>query len=130
MPRRMSVQLTQDQVRARIKTETRRHRDTWKDLRPGDRLILIEKGMGLPKGAKQVVITEVEVTANDLEPLYDITDEAVAAEGFPDWDTFRFVEFWLDSHGVPAFRSQNEAMAYEVRVIKWRYLDDGERTGG
>lgn len=51
MPRRMSCSMTVDAVRDRSKTVTRRHVDTWRDLKPGDRLVLIEKGMGLPKGA-------------------------------------------------------------------------------
>ena len=61
LPRRMSVSLTIDQVRNRTKTVTRRRVDTWRDLKAGDRLVLIEKGMGLAKGAKQVVVAEVEV---------------------------------------------------------------------
>lgn len=31
--------------------DARLRHDTWRDLKPGDRLVLIEKGMGLPKGA-------------------------------------------------------------------------------
>lgn len=69
MSRRMSVSLTLDAVRDRSKTVTRRHVDTWKQLQAGDRLTLIEKGMGLPKGSKQVVVDEVEVVAVDVETL-------------------------------------------------------------
>lgn len=62
MARRMSCSLTIDAVRERRKTVTRRQVDTWTTLKAGDCLTLIEKGMGLPKGAKQVVLAEVEVT--------------------------------------------------------------------
>lgn len=81
-------------VRARVKTVTRRHVDTWKDLKPGDRLTLIEKGMGLPKGAKQVVLTEVEITDVRVELLGNIHDENVRAAmaelrgpTLPEWPT-------------------------------------------
>lgn len=126
MPRRMSCSLTVDQVKARTKTETRRHVDTWKNLRPGDELILVEKAMGLPKGAHQKIIGLVIVTENVVERLYDITDAGVVAEGFPDMTPGEFCAFWADSHGV-TFHTQTEAMAYEVRVIRWRYLADVAR---
>jgi hypothetical protein len=120
MTRRMSCSLTVDQVKARTKTETRRHVDTWKDLKPRDRLTLIEKGMGLPKGARQVVLADVVVVANDVVRLYDITEADVAAEGFPEMSAFEFIEMWLHAHGVH-FLSQSEAMRFEVRRIRWEY---------
>lgn len=122
MSRRMSVSLTLDAVRERRKTVTRRHVDTWTDLKAGDHLMLIEKGMGLSKGAKQVVVAEVEVVDVRVESLWNVTDEEVAAEGFSQMDAFEFIDFWLDSHHVPTFHSQDDAMAYLVRRIEWRYL--------
>lgn len=71
MSRRMSCSMTIDAVRNRTKTVTRRHVDTWQNLKPGDRLTLIEKGMGLPKGATQVILAEVEIVSVWVEPLYD-----------------------------------------------------------
>lgn len=117
----MAVALTVDAVRARQKTVTRRHADTWVNLKPGDPLTLIERGMGLPKGAKQVVVAEVVVVDNRVEPLFDITDDDVVAEGF-DWSASDFIDFWCESHGV-TFADQGEAMAYVVRRIEWRYTD-------
>lgn len=122
MPRRMAVSITLDAVRARQKTVTRRHFDTWESLKPGDQLTLIEKGMGLPKGAKQVVVAQVEVVDVGVEPLYQITDEDVIAEGFPDMTASEFCEMWVESHHLN-FHSQEHAMAYCVRRIEWRYLD-------
>ena len=124
----MSCQLTVDQVLARTKTVTRRHVDSWKSLKPGDRLTLIEKGMGLPKGAKQRILAEVEVVAVDVVQLYGISDSELAAEGFPDMEHFEFFNMWLDAHNVPTFRSQTEALEYNVRRIEWRYLETTERT--
>lgn len=130
----MSVQMTTDAVYARIKTATRRDPDTWRDLRPGDRLTLIEKGMGLPKGATQVVICDVEVTSNRVEPLGLVTPDEVRLEGLEapaiaaceageaenivDW----FIGFWLAGHRWD--RSQDPRRV-PCRRIGWRYLDLG-----
>ena len=123
MPRRMSCSLTVDAVRERRKTVTRRHVDTWRNLKPGDRLTLIEKGMGLPKGSRQIVVAEVEVLSNRVEALYDIDDRDVEREGFDGWTPGEFCSFWLESHGYRP-QTQNEAMAVQCRRICWRYLDD------
>lgn len=115
MPRRMSCSMTIDAVRDRTKNVTRRHPDTWQRLAPGDRLTLIEKGMGLPKGAKQVVLADVEVVDVREEPISDVLREpsATAAEGSPDMSPEEFVAFWRRSHGG----------ADTCRRIEWRYLD-------
>ncbi len=111
MGRRMSCSLTTAQVYDRTKTETRRHPDTWPDVKPGDIVTLIEKGMGLPKGARQVVITDVVILSNEVEPIRDLTPEELAAEGFPDWTPAEFTAMWRRSHKP----------ADEWRVLKWRY---------
>ncbi len=123
MTRRMSCSMTVEQVEDRSKTETRRHTDTWKDLKPGDRLTLIEKGMGLKKGEKQRVLAEVVVTAVSVEPLYDIDEDGCEREGFPHLTPDEFCDMWLDSHGYGHLLTQNECMAVECRRIQWRYLD-------
>ena len=125
MTRRMSCSMTVDAVRDRTKTVTRRHTDTWKDLKPGDRLILIEKGMGLPKGAKQVVLTEVKVVDVRVEPLHLIDDDECEREGFPDMEPYEFVRMWLDSHGYGRLVAQNDVYAVKCRRIEWRYLNEG-----
>ena len=118
----MSCALTIDAVRARTKTVTRRHVDTWRDLKPGDRLTLIEKGMGLPKGAKQVVLAEVEIIDVRVEPLYRIAYEmaGTASEGLPTMTSAGFCSFWLDGHRYH-WPSTAET---ECRRIEWRYLDE------
>lgn len=127
MTRRMSVSLTLDAVRLRTKTVTRRHVDTWKDLKPGDRLTLIEKGMGLPKGARQVVVAEVEIVDVRVEPLHLVDEDDVEREGFDGMLPGEFVAFWLDSHGYAHLQTQSEVMAVQCRRIEWRYLDDEVR---
>lgn len=128
----MACSLTIDQVRDRTKTETRRTTWTWVGLKPGDRLTLIEKGMGLKKGQKQVVLAEVEVISNDRVHLRDIDEAGCAAEGFPHMTPDEFVAFWLKSHdlfigslmalkpsGAPPWPVSAEVYC---RRIRWRYL--------
>lgn len=116
MPRLMSVSLTEQQVRDRAKTVTRR--DGWGFLKPGDRLTLVRKAMGLRKGEKVVRIAEVEVVSVRRERLDAITQADVLAEGFPGWTRHEFVRFFETSHkGCRAWDL--------VTRIEWRYLEDG-----
>jgi hypothetical protein len=139
MPRRMSCSMTVQPVRLKIKTVTRRHVDTWRTLQPGDRLTLIEKGMGLAKGAKQVVLAEVEIVSVRVETLGKVTAEDVAREGL--WNraideirdrghlettgniTLWFKRFWADGHVTTAVANA-DLDAIECRRIEWRYLDE------
>ena len=118
---RMSVSLTLAAVQARTKTVTRRHVSSWVKLKAGDRLTLIEKGMGLKKGEKQVVVTVVEITDVRVEPLSEVTEAECAAEGFPEMRPDEFVEFWLRSHKYDPLRHTPSAVM--VRRIEWSYLD-------
>lgn len=141
MSRRMSVSMTLDAVRARTKTVTRRHVDTWRALAPGDRLTLIEKGMGLPKGAKQVVVAQVEVADVRVEPILAVTQSEIYREGFDpnDWGDLAWAAWWARGHGhtVPFWereqtfsswrREARESLADVLcRRIEWRYVDDRE----
>jgi hypothetical protein len=131
----MSVSMTLDAVQRRTKTVTRRHVDTWQHLEAGDRLTLIEKGMGLPKGAKQVVVAEVEIVDVRVEPLHLARPwSEIRAEGL--WDRARtvwdraddgdspgmwFCRFWLAGHG---YKADVDPATVPVRRIEWRYLDE------
>jgi hypothetical protein len=115
-------------VNDRTKTETRRHPDTWKNTRPGDRVTLIERGMGLKAGQKQVVLAEIEVLSNRLEMLGDMTLADVAAEGFGPgsvlggehgWTVEVFALFWAKGHG---FGTAPDWRTVPCRLIRWRYL--------
>lgn len=131
----MSVSMTLDAVRNRTKTVTRRHVDTWKNLKPGDRLTLIEKGMGLPKGAKQVVVAEVEVVDVRVERLGKVSFGEIEREGL--WpEAYRqmvetgihpiawFRRFWCEGHGYRGLGSVEQSLV-PCRRIEWRYLDKG-----
>lgn len=124
MSRRMSCALTIDAVRNRTKTVTRRHVDTWTTLKPGDRLTLIEKGMGLPKGARQVVLAEVVIVSVRVEPLTDVWTEpdAVESEGITDMSPNRFAYWWAESHGYRGCKTPRDLGTIWCRRIEWRYL--------
>lgn len=92
MPRNMSFSMTTEAVRNRTKTVTRRL--GWWDLRPGDVLMAVEKGMGLKKGEKVKRLGLIRVRGVAREPLSSIIDwgpRECAAEGFPDMDPRAFI---------------------------------------
>lgn len=125
MSRRMSCALTMDAVRARTKTVTRRHPDTWKTLAVGDRLTLVEKAMGLPKGARQIILAEVEIVDVRVEPLSRVLTEdfATIREGLPLMLRGDFIRFWLSTHGYQPKSPLTDAdLDTPCRRIEWRYL--------
>jgi hypothetical protein len=111
----MAVSLTEDQVRDRTKTVTRRK--GWRDLQPGTRLTLCRKVQGRKPGEPLVRIAEVEVISVRREPLDAVTPEEVTAEGFPGWDPGQFVQFFCSSQGCEP--------GTEVTRVEWRYLEAG-----
>ncbi|WP_233434689.1 hypothetical protein [Nocardia yamanashiensis] len=121
MSRLMAVSLTEDQVRDRSKTVTRRM--GWRDLRAGTRLTLCRKVMGRRRADGYVEplvrITDVEVVAVRRERLDAITPDEVVAEGFPEMSPPEFVEFFCDSHRGCTPDST-------VTRIQWRYLDPAQ----
>lgn len=120
----MSCSMTIDAVRERRKTVTRRHVDTWRNLKPGDRLTLIEKGMGLPKGARQVVLAEVEVVDVRVEQLVEVWREhgALEREGIDDMSPNLFAYWWARNHGYRDRRTPADLEPILCRRIEWRYL--------
>ena len=136
MSRLMSVSLTEDAVRSRSKTVTRRK--GWIFLKAGDRLTLCRKVMGRTRGEPLVRIAEVEVVSVRREPLMAITDEDVARECVPLIDAHgheRFDEVWIPDGGrwsqaQPATWAWVSWFAFEmgclpetdVTRIEWRYL--------
>ena len=120
MPRLMSVSLTEPQVRARSKTVTRRD-GWWEDkhgkrmLKPGDRLTLVRKAMGLRKGEHAERVAEVEVVSVRRERLDSITRDEIIAEGFADMTPAEFITFFCTSHKG----CQPDSI---VTRIEWRYL--------
>jgi hypothetical protein len=111
----MSVSLTEQAVRDRRKTVTRRL--GWKFLKPGDTLTLCRKVMGRKPSEPLVRICEVEVVDVRRERLDAITDDDVTREGFPDhWNHMTFVLFFI--------RQFNVTYDTEVTRIEWRYIGE------
>ena len=110
--RLMSVALTEDAVRSRRKTVTRRM--GWLFLKEGDELELCRKVMGRKKGEPLVRICQVRVVSVTREPLAKITQADVAAEGFPMWEPHEFVIFFC--------ASMKCTPSTTVTRIEWEYL--------
>lgn len=113
MPRLMAVSLTEDAVRRRVKTVTRRK--GWTFLVPGARLTLCRKVMGRKAGEPLVRITDVEVVSVRRERLEQITADDVAREGFPNMTPAQFIhQFFVAAQGI-----QPED---QVTRVEWVYL--------
>jgi hypothetical protein len=112
----MSVALTEDAVRNRSKTVTRRL--GWKFLKPGDHLTLCRKVMGRKQDEPLVRIAEVEVLSVRSEQLWMIDEDDVEREGFTGGEFIEpseFVYFFCEVMGCEPDT--------EVTRIKWRSLD-------
>lgn len=130
MPRLMSVAYTEDAVRARIKTVTRRK--GWTFLKPGDRLTLCRKVMGRKPGEPLIRICDVEVLAVTREPLCAIQGnrararEELRREGFPvlnGEDPLAAAAIFLRRY---FYEAQRMKPMDDVSRIEWRYLTGGE----
>ncbi len=123
--RRMSFSMTIDAVRERRKTVTRRRESTWKSLKVADRLLAVDRVMGFKKGESSEILATIEVVDVRVEPLSEITEADVAAEGlhamwadFPDLGREHFVKAFCDAMGG--------APDQLVRRIEFRYVDGDE----
>lgn len=102
--RNISFALTTPQFKAQTKTVTRRK--GWLKLQAGDRLMAVEKGMGLKPGEKVVRLGEIEVVCVRREPLNAMYDEpgACAREGFPEMQVPGFIRLYCDANGGDSFQ--------------------------
>lgn len=113
--RRMSFAMTTDAVRNRTKTVTRRL--GWTFLKPGDRLLAVDKIR--TKNAEKLAV--IEVVDVRREPLYAIANELgdpTAAEGFPDLTIVEFCTIFRQSMKCDA--------GVDVTRIEFRYIDEPE----
>ena len=122
MSRLMSVAFTEQAVRDRTKTVTRRK--GWTFLKPGDRLTLCRKVMGRKPGEALERIVDVEVIHVQRHSLSDLlaadpqeAREEMRKEGFPGMTPGEFIhQFFVYAQGM----SSHDL----VTRIEWRYLDD------
>jgi hypothetical protein len=104
--RNMSFSMTTDQVRAGTKDVTRRL--GWSFLKPGDRLMAVEKCQGLKKGECIKRIREIEIVSNEPEPLENIIYNPfrnqhhmeVDREGFPGVSPIEFIKMFCAEMGT------------------------------
>lgn len=113
--RLISCSLTEQQIRDRTKTETRRL--GWQHLKAGNLLCFVDKAMGHRNGSRPRRICIVRVSEVWREPLYCINFGGCRREGFPQMQPLDFVEM---------FRSHMKCqMTDEVTVIRFEYIPGG-----
>jgi len=144
MPRLMSVTLTEQAVRDRTKTVTRRL-GWWTDkngrrlLQVGDQLTLCPKVMGRKPGEPLERIVTVEVVDIRRERIDDMHDGDVPLEGVPVIHG-RFSAIYLDGPlaGWPPAFAWREWFCEEMDVtpstmitrIEWAYPEEPQPGGG
>ncbi len=96
MPRNMSFAITTQQMIDQTKTVTRR--TGWSNLRPGEIICAVEKGMGLKKGEQVKRIGLIEIVTVAQEELCTITQADVTREGFPTMTPDQFVTMFCLTH--------------------------------
>jgi hypothetical protein len=112
---RISCAKTTDAVRQRRKLVTRRRAGTWKNLKAGQLLLVVDKIRGLKKGQAAEKLAVVRVVSVRLEPLKAITGEDVALECLAGADT--------PEQFIAAYCSMNgELPDCETRRIEWEYV--------
>lgn len=117
--RNISFALTTPQFLDGSKTVTRRK--GWEFLKPGDRLMAVEKGMGLKKGETVKRLGEIEVVSVRRERLSAITYEDCRREGFPNFLPADFIAFYCSHNGGE--REQ------EVTRIEFRRVGEEREDG-
>jgi hypothetical protein len=102
MPRNMSFALTTEACRNFEKTVTRRN--GWWDLKTGEILQQVEKGMGLRKGEKIQKIHPIQIIDCRSEPINELVllekpdygPREMILEGFPGRDPMDFVNMYCE----------------------------------
>ena len=99
MPRNMSFALTEQQVRDKTKTVTRRQ--AWRNLKPGTLIQPVQKAMGLKKGEKVTKLGGlIRIVSNTSEPICSISKEDVMREGFPNFTQQQFIDMYCQHNNV------------------------------
>lgn len=94
--RNMSFSMTTPQFLDGTKDVTRRN--GWWKLKAGDKVMAVEKAMGLKKGEKIKPLGMIEIVSVRLERLDEITQEDVVREGFPEMTRQEFCKFFMRGH--------------------------------
>jgi hypothetical protein len=119
--KRMSFAMTVDAIVDRSKTVTRRPSHTWTRVKPGDRIVAVDKVMGFKKGQVARVLGVVRVVSVRVERLDAFSPEDCAREGLPDLTPADFIARFAAAYNLSA----DEAKWTEVRRIEFEYLTGG-----
>lgn len=122
----MSFSLTTPQFCDRQKVVTRRN--GWWDLKPGDLLCGVLKGMGLKPGEQIERLAIIVVVSAVPEPLRRMTDDLdygfkeIALEGFADHPQFGWPSTW-----VPMFCEHHKGCTPDslINRIEFRFVPGG-----
>jgi hypothetical protein len=118
--RHISFFLTQDQVKSRQKTVTRR--GGWRKAEPGQLCVGVVKGQGLKPGERIQPLCIIQILSIRREPLNlmildpEYGAREVRAEGFPDMTAAEFVAMYCEHNGG----DENQ----EIARIKFNYRED------
>ncbi len=114
--RNMSFALTTAQVRAGTKTVTRRF--GWWNLKSGDLLQPVVKGMGLKKGEKmQKIRGPIRIVSVRKERVRNVTEADIVREGFPGWPKEAFI-------GLLTQNFLKAGLLTPVNRIEFAYTDE------
>ena len=109
--RRMSFSMTMAAFLDGRKTVTRRL--GWWGLGPGDRLIAVEKAMGLKRGEKMVSLGEIEIVSARAERLGAISATDCKREGFGYMQPSDFVDMFCE-----AMRCKPDTIVNRIEFVR------------
>jgi hypothetical protein len=96
----MSFAMTTKQFIDGTKDVTRRF--GWWNIKVGDKIRAVEKGMGLKKGEKIKALGVIEVISVRSERLHDINQEDCIREGFPNFTPRDFINMLMKHYKCDA----------------------------
>ena len=114
MARTMSFALTIEQFKARTQTVT--HRFGWWFLKPGDIICGVEHTMSLKRGEKLKPLGMIRIIKSSPNPLSNLMQEDVVAEGFPNLTVAEFSAMLIAQYRVTPDRFFNR--------IEFEYIED------
>ena len=116
--KRMAFSLTIEAIEKQTKTVTRRPAETWRTLKVGDRIVAVDKVMGLKKGQSPRVLGVVRVVDVRIVNLEDFPPGDCAKEGLPDLTPTQFIERFAAAYKLTSLEVED----YLVRRIEFEYL--------
>jgi hypothetical protein len=114
--RNMSFSLTTKQFIDGSKTVTRRL--GWWNLKPGDVVMAVEKGMGLKRGERVQRLGLIKITDVSVERLYEIDQDDVVAEGFPQHTPIDFIRLFIKANKCDSIIKVNRIKFEKLNLME------------